>query len=72
MSRINRVKQACCIMDGIKMMFNERWFGSINYLLLRPDVGVAIEEHSTRIIKLGRKYVQLDAERAYMPEPKAH
>ena len=25
MSKINGVKQACCIMNGMKKMFNERW-----------------------------------------------
>ena len=32
MSRINGVKQACYIMNGMKKMFNERWSGSMNYL----------------------------------------
>ena len=34
MSKINGVKQACCVMDGMKKMFNERWSGSMNYLYM--------------------------------------
>ena len=38
MSRINRVKQACCAMNGMKKMFNERWFGPMNYLYMVKNV----------------------------------
>ena len=34
MSKINGVKKACCTMDGMKFMFNERWSGSMNYLYM--------------------------------------
>ena len=28
------VKQACCLIVGMEMMFNEHWSGSVNYLCM--------------------------------------
>ena len=56
MSKVNGMKQVCCVMNGMKKMFNERWYGSMNYLCIKSKEKVEHEILMKR--KIGPLYKQ--------------